>query len=635
MKKLLFVPFILFCTITNAQQVTDLDPLVVAGSLKPQVASRTGRNITRLDGNYFTAMPVHSVDELLRYMPGMEVQSRGAQGSQSDFVIRGATFQQVLVILDGIRLNDPNTGHFNSYIPIAPAEIDHIEILKGAAAAVYGSDAVGGVICIITKSFAATGQRKIKNISAGIAAGAYQTINVNAGAFVQQQHYAIAGGIISNNSSGQELRGTNGFFHNSTASLSAKFFLNKYWSITARTAYDKRDFNAQNFYTTFISDTATEKVTSSWNQLAGSYIKGKYSLSAAAGYKAVNDHYAYNKISIANNNKSYLLQGLVTAVYALNETARLQGGVQYQRKWIRSNDRGDHVTEQAAVFLIWEQRLGRFSYSPSLRADHNSLAGNNLLPMLNISYRLKQLQLRASAGRTMREANFTELYNNYNKAYVTGGSIGNPGLATERSWSYEAGADIFISRVIKIAAGVFRRDQNDLVDWVTTPYSQMPRTSNLSPTGTYALAKNIARLQTSGFESDITAKRDFSNKHSLYASLGVVWLDTKGVNTVPSFYINSAAKLVTSFATVYTAPKWSFSMNGLYKYRSAQSAPALNTAISRDYFIVNAKITASLPVKGTVLFIQADNIFNRNYSDLLGSKMPGRWVTAGVSFAIH
>src|ERR1044071_3542229 len=100
-------------------------------------------------------LPVHSLDELLRYLPGIEVQMRGPMGSQADIVLRGGTFQQVLVILDGLRLNDPNTGHFNSYIPIAPAEIDRIEILKGASYAIYGSEAVGGVISIFSKTFAA------------------------------------------------------------------------------------------------------------------------------------------------------------------------------------------------------------------------------------------------------------------------------------------------------------------------------------------------------------------------------------------------------------------------------------------------------------------------------------------------
>ncbi len=137
-----------------SQTAIELDPVTVTASLSSQKISRTGRNVVVIKGEEFNKLPVHSIDELLRYLPGIEIQQRGPMGSQSDIVLRGGTFQQVLVILDGVRLNDPNTGHFNSYIPIAPAEIDRIEILKGASSAIYGSEAVGGVIQIITKSFA-------------------------------------------------------------------------------------------------------------------------------------------------------------------------------------------------------------------------------------------------------------------------------------------------------------------------------------------------------------------------------------------------------------------------------------------------------------------------------------------------
>src|SRR5262245_36532127 len=126
--------------IAKAQETTapDLDPVTVTASVAPEKASRTGRNVFVINGDRFANLPVHSVDELLRYLPGIEVQMRGPAGSQSDIVLRGGTFQQVLVIIDGVRVNDANTGHFTSYIPIAPIEIDRIEILKGASSAIYG-----------------------------------------------------------------------------------------------------------------------------------------------------------------------------------------------------------------------------------------------------------------------------------------------------------------------------------------------------------------------------------------------------------------------------------------------------------------------------------------------------------------
>jgi len=120
---------LLMSTAAGAQQI-DLDPVTITATLRPQALSITGRNITVIDGEQFNRLPVQSLDELLKYVPGVEVQQRGPSGSQADIVLRGGTFQQVLIILDGIRLNDPNTGHFNSYIPIAPAEIDHMAVRR-------------------------------------------------------------------------------------------------------------------------------------------------------------------------------------------------------------------------------------------------------------------------------------------------------------------------------------------------------------------------------------------------------------------------------------------------------------------------------------------------------------------------
>ena len=120
-------------SILSYGQDTDMNPIVVTGNLSAQRSRETGRNISIIRQEDIRNMPANTLDELLKFIPGIEVQQRGPQGAQSDIVIRGGTFQQVLVVIDGTRLNDPLTGHFNSYIPIHPREIDRIEILKGAA----------------------------------------------------------------------------------------------------------------------------------------------------------------------------------------------------------------------------------------------------------------------------------------------------------------------------------------------------------------------------------------------------------------------------------------------------------------------------------------------------------------------
>lgn len=242
---------------------SELDPVTITTSINPEKASQTGRDLVVIKGERFANLPVHSIDELLRYLPGIEMQFRGPMGSQSDIVIRGGTFQQVLVIVDGLRLNDPNSGHFASYFPIAPAEIDRIEILKGASSAVYGSEAVGGVVHIITKTFAAkntsSSNKQRLNAIAQVTGGEYDFLNLNVGGFFDNGKTSVAAGLLTNTTSGQAQRGTRGFVHNNTASFSFNHHISERLEVKFRTAYDSRKFAAQNFYTPSLADTSDER----------------------------------------------------------------------------------------------------------------------------------------------------------------------------------------------------------------------------------------------------------------------------------------------------------------------------------------------------------------------------------------
>ncbi|CAG5007579.1 Vitamin B12 transporter BtuB [Dyadobacter sp. CECT 9275] len=633
--------FICFFAVQNvtAQEIA-LDPVTVTSSLVEKRASETGRNIAVIKGDYFQNLPVNSIDELLRYVPGLEIQARGPMGSQSDIVLRGGTYQQVLVVLDGLRLNDPNTGHFNSYIPIAPSEIERIEVLKGASSAIYGSEAVGGVIHVISKTFAAKlnqeNSRKgiVKSaVNAAATAGQYGLWNMNAGGFAQTNRLAISAGVQSNNADGVRQRGTNGYFHNNTASLSANFNLSPHWHIALRSSYDSRDFSAQNFYTTFVSDTANEQVKTSWNQLKIGYKKGRSVVSLDGGYKHVKDQYLYNTVSIRNESLSELWQGLLLWQLQISPKTSLVSGVNYQNKAISSNDRGEHTIGQVAPFVTLSHRFGEyFTVSPALRVDWREHIGTETVPQINLSYKRDGWQLRGSAGKTIRDADFTERFNNYNKVLVTGGSVGNPDLKAERSFSYEAGADWFPKNNLKLSATYFQRLHRNLIDFVTTPYAQMPRKDNLSPTGTFALANNIASVNTTGVETDIQFTQKMEGSQSLWFNAGFTLLNSESSNQVPSFYVSSHAKFLANFSTLYQVGNFSVSISGIWKNRTARAATAIEAAVSKNYYVMNAKAEYGFLSRKIAVFVQADNLFNTRYSDLLGSRMPGSWLMGGVKF---
>jgi len=641
--KTIFLLSYLLAQTSMAQEIS-LDPVTVTSSLIEKRASETGRNIAVIKGDYFQNLPVHSIDDLLRYIPGVEIQARGPMGSQSDIVLRGGTFQQVLVVLDGLRLNDPNTGHFNSYIPIAPSEIERIEVLKGASSAIYGSEAVGGVIHVISKAFAAklnaggdqngNSPSDKTSFNAGLTGGEYGLKNVNLGAFVKRNKLAISGGLLSNNADGVQQRGTRGYFHNNTASVSANYALTPDWHVALRSSFDHRDFAAQNFYTTSRADTADEQVKTLWNQIKINYKKGNSAFSFDGGYKFVDDRFLFNSASIKNSSKSQLWQGLLMWQQSFSEKTALVGGLNYQNKNISSNDRGIHSINQLAPFLTLSHRIGEYlTLSPSVRFDWRERIGTETVPQINVSYKKGILQLRGSAGKTIRDADFTERYNNYGKSIVTtGNKVGSPDLKAERSFSYEAGGDIFLNN-FKFSATYFQRLQKDLIDYTNTPYAQMPRKENLVAGGTYALAKNVAEVNTAGFELDMQYTRVFDKKNRLWITAGFTRLSSESSDLAPTFYVSSHAKLLTNFSVLYQYSGFSLSFTGLYKTRAVQEATALQTSVSKQYFIVNARAEYAFLRKTLAVFAQVDNAFDKSYSDLLGAQMPGRWLTGGLRYS--
>lgn len=614
MKKSFPITLIFFYLNSLAQ--TSLDPVTITASLTQTKISESGRDIVVVKGESFHKLPVHSLDELLRYVPGIEVQQRGPQGTQSDILIRGGTFQQVLVIIDGIRLNDPLTGHFNSYIPVTPSEIDRIEVMKGAASAIYGSDAVGGVIHIITKTFS---QQHHKNtVTASATAGEFGLFNANAGGYYHKNKLALSAGVLSNNAKGQLQRGINGYFHNNTLSGSIKYQLQK-WQVGLQSSYDKRNFTAQNFYTAFTSDTATEKVTTWWNHIKAAYSHNRDQFSIDAGYKKVTDKYDFNKAAAPNLNKSSVIQSVAVYTRAFTPKTKLTIGSQFINRSIRSNDRGDHAVNTLAGFVIFNQQFGNhFHISPAVRYE------KELIPQLNLSYRLRNLLFRAIGGKTIRDADFTERFNNYGKTLVTSGNIGNEALNAESSWTFETGADYFASPKVKLSATFFAKYYDDLIDWVNTPYAEMPRKNNLSPTGNYFLATNISELTTTGIETSVQYQTQ-----SFTGNVGATILNSSATS---SLYISSHAKWLLNYSLLYHYKFLRVSVNGLYKKRQPQNVNASLAALSSDYYVMNARLGAT--IKKLLWFVQADNLLDRHYADRFGVPMPGRWCMTGIQFQL-
>ncbi len=630
--KLVFTLSILF-VFAQLQAQNNLDSVTVTATLTPTPLNKTGRNVTIIKGELFSKLPVNSLDELLRYIPGVDMQMRGAQGAQSDITLRGGTFNQVLVVLDGIRLNDPLTGHFSSYIPIAPNEIDRIEVLKGAASSIYGTEAVGGVIHIITKSFVQ--HKSPHKFTAQATAGKYNLMNVQAGLSLSNKNNFFNAGLMSNHTNGYKVRGAHAFADLSTFSASFSSKLNSQITLSLRSSYDNRSFNAQNYYTSFVSDTAIEKVKSSWNQAQLKYAKNNSTITINAGFKHTSDYYLFSPKSTANQNKTNIVQTLITWVQKLNNKSTITSGLQYLTKKVKSNDRGNHQVTQLALFTSLLHKVSdKFTINPAIRFDNNTQGGFEFVPQLNLSYTLNKLQFRTSFGRSLRDADFSERYNNYNKPLVINGSLGNPNLKSESSNNYEIGIDYQPLANFKVSATYFYRNQKNVIDWAPTPYAQMPRQINLVPTGNYFLAKNVASVNGGGFETDFIFQKDFDKKSNLYTSLGLIWMKNKKGTTTPAYYLDNYSKFLANFNTIYNTSKFTIALNGLYKNRNQKLSTPLNAIVTAHYFLLNTKAEVKWFNQKLGTFVQIDNATDISYSDILGAIMPKRWCMVGVKVAL-
>jgi len=141
------------------------ETVIVTGHASPEPFRNLSRAVSVLTREQIARLPVRSIAEALQYLASVDVQSRGAMGVQADFSVRGAAFGRTLVLVNGVRINDAQSGHHNGDIPVPLDEVERIEVLYGPGSSLYGADAFGGTINIITRR--PDRQRRQFSLSAG------------------------------------------------------------------------------------------------------------------------------------------------------------------------------------------------------------------------------------------------------------------------------------------------------------------------------------------------------------------------------------------------------------------------------------------------------------------------------------
>jgi iron complex outermembrane receptor protein len=571
------------------------------------------------------------------------VQSRNAFGAQGDITMRGATFSQVLVLVDGMRLNDPLTAHFNSYIPVAPAEIARIEVLRGAAAAMYGADAVGGVINIITKAFDPTYQDE-NEISGAVNFGENRLVNAQQGFAIKKGRSFFSGGFSMNQSDGQlveervldntTLEAYRNYFDIKTMGFSFAQQFGAGWFLQARVGYDDRDFSARYFYTSSPADKSVEQTQTWWNQLRVAKVGKKSSTDINLVYKNNTDQFVFSPDFASTNNHVTQLWNLnLNHLRSISDGFSLQTGLQLDSRAIESNDRGNHDDIHAGIYAMGVYRPDlRWNLTGSLRLDYDENYDLEFTPQLNISYVLPGMTLRASAGRSIRAANYTERFVSFNLMNLTPGrNLGNPDLMAERSWSQELGFDLQISEQWQLRTTGFLRQSDNLIDYVETNAADIPNNQNLQADANYFFAQNISEVSTQGLELESWYRQSLGADNWLIWSLGYTYLNTSNAEGIVSNYISSHARHLINTNLSFRYQAWEGSVNGLYKQRDPQSAAPINADLAAAYMVWNTRLAYRLTPE-LALNVMVHNLFNVEYADILGARMPDRWIMAGVKF---
>ncbi|MEM6648018.1 MAG: TonB-dependent receptor [Bacteroidota bacterium] len=605
------------------------DSIVVTASRTAEAARTSAQRVTVLTAADIAALPVASFDELLRSVGGMEVQSRGGFGVQSDLTMRGSTFNGVLLLLDGVRLNDPMTGHFLSDFPIPLTEVARVEVLRGPATALYGPDALGGVIQVFTF----TGLRHLDAERSGTELTAHAQLGEHTlyDAEGSLRHHTprttVSAATAWQGSDGQPILNSEGAaVRGSMGDLRTDFTRQAHTvavahrldaaTLFARAGLDDRDFGAYHFYTPFASDTAREATATYWAHLRaiGQTPGGsEWTLNGTA--KQHDDRYVYNPVTPANEHTSrrFALDGHLTR--AVTSAVRLTAGADVALRSIDSNNLGQHDDASGGGFVsaTW-QPAARWMVRGSGRLDYDPGFGWEATPQLNAGYTAGALGFRAGVGRAVRAPNYVERYFNTTLASPRGRSLGNPDLEAEQAWSYEAGLDVYPAAGLALHATAFRRITDNLIDYV-----------KVTDADTVFLARNLFEVDTRGLELDGTLRSAISNTTNLALRLSYTLLDAT-LNDAEQvaeykYALTNARHIVQGQGSVQVGAV-RLGLHGIWKEPLDGEA----------YGVVGARLQYGLAwgTRRLSLSLDVRNLLDTAYTEVFDAPLPGRWFIAGV-----
>ncbi|HHB79649.1 MAG TPA: TonB-dependent receptor [Saprospiraceae bacterium] len=540
------------------------------------------------------AYPAHSTVELLQHFAGIDVRQRGVHGVQADISLRGSSFEQVLILMDGIPLIDPQTGHHSLNLPISKESIQRIEIIKGPAARIYGPNAFAGAINIVTKP------TKKHQVSATFEAGDF-------GLWKGQVYASLPKSGTSISLSTQE---SNGYKYNTDYQLTNGFIRQDWhtkqahWKLLG--GMTSRKFGANGFYASPKFKDQYEEIQTSVVALQMTTKRGKWDFSPRLYWRRNQDMYLFIRLKPEVYRNMHISQNFGAELNTKYKHHHWTTGIglSANRYLIQSNNLGPH--ERTALGLFLEERIQLFDNQldiiPGLNLHYYSDFGARLFPGLDIGWRPnKAWKAYANIGYTWRTPSYTDLF------YESQANIGNPNLAPESALTIEAGTK-YHQKNWSASLAIFHRDGKNIIDW-----TKSVDTAKWQP-------NNFNQVIADGLETEISFHPS-ALPFRLSANYTYIQTDLTTTESVLSRYaLNNLKHQFNSDFDFRFAQKGRLNIS--YRYLDRVTLP--------DYDLWDAKI--SWTFSSFAIFAQANNLLNESYTETNLVQMPGRWFVAGIRF---
>jgi iron complex outermembrane receptor protein len=593
--------------------------ITVTTTIEPLPLAESDRSVNLISPRE-QPLASNSVVDLLRQDASLNLQARAPNGVQADLSLRSTTFEQSLILLNGLRINDPETGHLNLDIPIPLDAVTRIDILHGSGSTFYGSDAIGGAVNLLTQPPASG-----LTIIGSIGAGSYTSIEQHLRASYTQGPFA------------EQLTGSrdtsDGFIpdrnYSSNALASETWLTTKPGTTDILLATSDRPYGANQFYGPYPSWERTKGWFASIQQQLGPQT------AASFGYRRHSDLFVLfvdQPAIYENNHITTSYEGALRRADNFGPNTTLSYGVEVDGDTINSNSLGQHSRNQGAGYANLSFRaLKRFSLSIGARDEILSNTGNSVgnggngsngkdnvfSPSIAAAYTLtRTTRLRASAGHGFRLPTYVDLY------YADPTTIGNPNLKPESSWSYEAGIDWTPTNGrLTLTATAFRLQQKDTIDYAKTILATLTLTAS-EPWQ----AINIQNLNITGAEATLHLR--LTSTQQLQFSYAAAHAASPPPNLLSEYAYNYAAQNAL-FGWSGTLPGVLFGKGGhqitaytqvnIVQKTQHTAYPLWDIALSRNTGHIRP-------------YLRALNLSNTNYQEIPQVPLQGRTLIAGIEF---